>query len=129
MVERIVAEIEVKIQSENFREYYLNRTISSFTRGFYPDLDLKDEVWLKKLGGAASTAAREIVNLPGIKLLWIHHSKIGLERRPPARWKDLEPEVIESLKKVFGGEEKEVRVIYPNSLKTLFLKLLGRYGE
>lgn len=105
--------IKVEIFSNlDERLYHTTAEISRDpTNTFWRPLRKDSEKYLNEVGKIGTQLLREVFTLPGIAEITIKPYTLGVVKAGAFDWKDIEPQVIEALKKTFGKTEQEIEVV------------------
>jgi len=95
-----------------YRRYHVNTTISeSRIQHFYAPLRASSEEYLDELGPIGDSLVREVFSIHGVNEVFISPYEISVIIGKVFEWEDIEPSVIEALKRTFGKDvAKEVIV-------------------
>jgi|GEM_PF-1924711 len=96
----------------NFRVYHTTVVISqSRSESFWIPLRPKSDRYLEEVGEVGATLVREVMALLGVGRVEIRPYEFTVEKGTAYDWEEIEPQVIEALKKTFGETEEEIVVI------------------
>jgi len=74
--------------------YFVEASTSLDRFGFWPEICDRDWDMLKKIGLRGSYICRQILQLSGVKGIWIDPQEIIVHREDWAKWKDLDSEIL-----------------------------------
>ncbi len=95
----------------HLRAYHVNWKISQRpTVRFDRPLGESQEERLANLGEAGATVVREVLAAVGTTEVIISPSEIVVSKGPAFDWTEMEPTILASLKKTFGGNAEDVEV-------------------
>lgn len=107
--------VTVEIVDPNCRKYHTTARISNvYFTTIFTSLRHKERE-LEEIGEVGASLVREVMAVLGEKLKEVRISKdvLSVLTRKGANWGEIEPKVIEALKRAFGNRAQEVEVIYP----------------
>lgn len=110
MVPRI--KVEELSNRDDVRRYHTTVVISQFHRKrFWHPLTSGSDKHLENIGEAGATLVREALAIPGVVEVRINPYAFSVAKGMAFGWEEVEPSIIEALKKAFGETAEEIVVI------------------
>ena len=100
------------VSNPKVRVYNVSREISLYPiHIFYRPLTDKSHQKLNEVGEAGTQLLRELFDLPGVNTIFISPYELQVEKAKLFGWEDIEPRIMEALKKTFREEADSVEII------------------
>ncbi len=116
-------EPRIKVQTvpnPEVRVYNLTTEISKHhIHNFWRPLrEGSSDKYLEEVGELGASLLHEVFALPGVNEVFIKPYELSVTKGDAFEWDEIEPDILEALKKCFGETEQEVRVIRSTPYET-----------
>ncbi len=101
------------VPNPDIRVYHVTTEISRYSiHNFWRPLHRdSSEKYLEEVGEIGTQLLNEVFALPGVNEVFIKPYELSVTKAGAFDWEDIEPGIIEALKKTFGEGVEEVEII------------------